>query len=443
MKLHDYQEVARDHLRAHRRSALFLDMGLGKTASTLAALTADHLPALVIAPKRVAETVWPEEAKLWRPDLRARVASGVPASRKAALRSGEDILVLGRDNIQDALALPAGTWRTLVLDELSGFKNRGSIRWKAANRLSAVVDHVWGLTGTPAPNGLLDLWAPMYLLDRGQRLERSLTAYRSRYFVPGNTLASGVVTDWRMRPEAEANIHHLISDICLSMTTEGRIQLPPVTYNTVHVELPPAVMRAYRSMKQTLVSDLRTVGGEIHTAMNAAVLTNKLSQMAAGFLYVDDAAYRDSAYTPLHREKIKAVEEIVEGTGSPVLVFYRYKVEERMLMEALPQARTIDEPGVIEAWKQGRVPLLLAHPASAGHGLNLQTGGNTIVWTTRPWSLEEWQQANKRLIRQGQKHPVIIHSIEAHRTVDAAIRSRLDDKATVQDALMDHLESPL
>ena len=442
MRLHDYQQIAVDHLRRNPRAGLFLDMGLGKTAVSLSALTPDHLPALVIAPKRVAENVWEAEAALWRPDLRIRVAKGSPAARSAVLSGNADITVIGRDNMKDLLGHP-NRWRTVILDELSGFKSRASNRWKIGKKLLRDTPHVWGLTGTPSPNGLLDLWPQIYLLDNGQRLGTTLTGFRNRYFVAGAQLRTGVVTRWDIRPGADTRIHHLIEDICLSMETDGRIELPPVTFNTVDVPLDNKTKRIYKEFKDTLVADLGLLGGEIHTAKNAAILSSKLSQITAGFLYVDDADIRDWKYDVLHQNKIAAVREIIDGTGSPVLVFYRFKAELEMLRRELPTAAVVSDQDVIARWNRGDIPVLLAHPASAGHGLNLQHGGHTIVWTTLPWSLEEWEQANKRLARQGQLNPVVIHMLSSPGTVDRAIRSRLQDKKSVQDALLDHLESVL
>ena len=447
-QLHDYQLTAAEHLRAHPRAALFLDMGLGKTATTLSALSPDHLPALVVAPKRVAESVWPAETKLWRPDLRCVVAAGGPTTRSTALLDRRaDVLVIGRDNLKDLNPLNTARFRTIILDELSGFKTRGTQRWRFASKLCAGRPYVWGLTGTPAPNGLMDLWAQLYLIDDGERLSRSLTTFRSRYFTPGRQLASGVITEWHLRPGADEKIHGLISDICLSMGTEGRIDLPPVTFNVLPVPLPPRVRALYKRFKRDLVADLRLLdddlAGSLHTASSAAVLTNRLSQVTAGFLYPDDPTDPEARTDHLHREKIALVEEVREGTGSPVLVFYRYAEEREMLSAALEGAVDVRTPGALEAWSAGRIPVLLAHPASAGHGLNLQHGGHTIIWTTLPWSLEEWQQANKRLARQGQQHPVVIHLLIAEKTVDEVIRARLLDKADVQNALLAHLESPL
>lgn len=414
---------------------------------------------LVVAPKRVAEHVWKPEAALWRPDLRVAVAAGRPDDRARELRKAErgavDLVVLGRDNLGDVEKVwPRRThpFATVVLDELSGFKSgsirNGSQRWKAARQLvlGKACQHVWGLTGTPTPNGLIDLWGQLALLDRGERLGKTLTAYRRAYFEPRRALPNGVVPGYDPAPGADEVIWNLIDDICLSMGTDGRIDLPPVTHNQVTVPLPPKVMSAYRRLKKDNLARLDEVLGReaVTTAGTAAAVSNRLSQMSAGFVYADVDSDAAGTYTVLHREKIRAVEEVVDGTGSPVLVFYRYRAEKEMLAEALGDAmHTMDEPGVIEAWNAGNVPVLVAHPASAGHGLNLQHGGHTIVWTTPPWSLEEWEQANKRLARQGQKHSVVIHTVTSPSTVDEAIMEALNRKASVQDALLRHLESPL
>ena len=417
---------------------------LGKTAITLTALTPDHLPALVTAPKRVTENVWAEENALWRPDLRIAIAAGTPANRARALRSGADVVVIGRDNLHDALA-HTDRFTTFALDELSGFKSRASRRWKSARTFlrESKVPYVWGLTGTPSPNGLLDLWAQMFLLDGGERLGRTLGAYRSHYFTPGRQLSNGVITEWILREGADVRIHALLEDICLSMTSEGRVDLPPVTFNDVVVPLTPQTRALYRTMKDDLVVNLDILGGQVHTAANAAILTSKLSQISAGMLYTDE--FESRAYTVIHHEKTRAVQEIVEGTGSPVLVFYHFRAEREMLTAAMPDlVHSIDEPDAVARWNRGEIPVLLAHPQSAGHGLNLQKGpGHTIVWTTLPWSLEEWEQGNKRLLRQGQAHPVVIHTLMSPHTIDPLIRDALAGKTSVQDALLAHLESPL
>lgn len=444
LELHDYQLVARDFLRERDKAGLFLDMGLGKTACSLTALEERHLPVLVIAPKRVAENVWSKETALWRPDLTVAVAAGSPAERAESLASKADIVTLGIDNIKDVAKIKRDTpFRTIILDELSRFKGRG-VWWKEARKIVAGVDHVWGLTGTPAPNGLLDLWPQIYLLDGGQRLGKNITTYRSRYFYPGRSLPNGVIYEWHLKPESEANIHGLVEDLCLSMETEGRIDLPPLTYNIIEVTMPPTAKKAYKDLRDDLVADLSEVFGEIHTAGSPGALTNRLSQIAAGFLYVDDADLHNYAATQLHTEKVKAVREVVDGTGSPVWVFYRYNYELEMLKKEFgDEAFTLKDDNAIDRWNDGQVPVMLAHPASVSHGLNLQYGGHTQVWTSLPWDLELWDQGIKRHHRQGQEHPVVVHIIQAKGTIDPAIKAALVDKAEVQDALLAHLESPL
>lgn len=431
-RLHAYQRRAVTHLHQHPKAGLFLEMGLGKTASVLQALQPDHFPVLVVAPKRVAEQVWPYEREIWSPHLSMELAAGSPAKRTRALASGAQVVVIGRDNIKD---VRPGQFRTVVLDELSSFKNRGSQRWKMARKICDAAAYVYGLTGTPAPNGLMDLWAQIYLLDGGERLGRTLTAYRNRFFNRGRTLPNGVVIEWNLKSGAREQIEKLVSDICLSMKSEDYLELPPVIHNEVRVPLSPKTRKVYDQMVTDLV--LQT-DDKAYTAKNPAVLTGRLSQITAGFLYpdVEDAEIGEGKTIGLHDEKTAAAVEIVEGTGSPVLVFYRYKEELARLQAALPDARRIDEPGVIADWNAGKVPVVLAHPSSAGHGLNLQRGGHTIIWSTMPWSLEEWAQANARLDRQGQTHPVTIHRLVSPDTIDELIYLRLMDKISTQDAIM-------
>ena len=451
-ELHDYQKTAVAWLRTHPRGALWLEMGLGKTCVVLTALQAEDLPALVIAPRRIRDEVWPVEVPLWRPDLRVDVAVGTPKARAAILANPRDIVVLGRDVVADAMP-HARKYRTIVIDESSGFKSVQAKRWKVAMRLATCpsVRRVWELTGTPSPNGYLDIWPQIAILDQGERLGRGsrfgtgITKYRERYFTPGRQLRSGVITEWNLRPGAAKRINRLLEDIVLSMTVDGRIDLPPLTHNIVRVPLPPAVQAVYRKMSRDLIVNMETagLGKEIHTASNAATLTNRLSQITAGFMYVDDADLRGGAYEELHRAKAEAVREIVDGTGSPVLVAYRYKAERDMLLREIPEAVTIDAPNAVRRWNAGQIPVLLVHPASAGHGLNLQEGGHTLVWVSGTWSLEEFDQTNARLYRQNQKQPVVIHHLVCPGTVDEAIKARVVDKKSVQDALMAYLESPV
>jgi SNF2 family DNA or RNA helicase len=446
-KLHGYQEIAVQHLHDNPRAGLFLEMGLGKTAVVLSALTPDHFPALVIAPKRVAETVWPKEKVKWRDDIKIELAIGPPAKRLAAISKAPwtDLTVIGRENIGD-LGNQKGSrvvYNTIILDELSGFKSRGT-RWKQAKALTQKADYVWGLTGTPAPNGLMDLWPQLYLLDNGERLGKFVTHFRDRYFRPGRQLRNGTIIEWIIREEAEQRIYEKIEDICMSMSAAGKLDLPPVSENWIEVPLPAKVMRVYNELKKKLVTDLDLIG-DIRTAKNAAVLSSKLSQISAGFIY-DDSEEREWGAKPvptfLHNEKLKTVQEIIDGTGSPVLVYYRYDLGEKTrLLSEINGARTIDEKGVIDDWDKGRVPALVVHPQSVAHGMNFQYGGHTVLWATMPWSLEEYQQGNGRVARQGQEHPVVIHHMLSPDTVDHAIRERLKEKKSVQDALLDHLEA--
>jgi len=449
MQLRDYQEMARDFLKKNDRAGLFLDMGLGKTAIVLSALTPAHLPALVVAPKRVAEHTWKAERDLWRPDLSISVATGEPDRRKASLAEYADIHVISRDTLHDAMdAFNQRKWKTIIIDELSGYKNRGTKRWKEMAKLTkpTVIPNVWGLTGTPSSGGLHDLWAQLYLLDRGERLGTTLTEYRENYFVPTTMKISGqtIQTGYEVIPFAKEVIYNLIDDICLSMQTEGRIPLPPLTENVIQIVLPDKVKEAYREIAKELLVDITDVfdGGEIHTAANKGILSSKLSQIAAGFIFGDDQDIKGERYVRLHDEKIKALRDIRESQDSPLLVAYRFRPEREALLEAFPDAETPDSPDFVERWNRGEIPMLISHPASVGHGLNLQYGGHTIVWTSLTWNPEEWQQFNKRLLRSGQTQPVVVHIIEARGTVDARALRRLHGHVLGEKELLDHLEAP-
>jgi len=397
----------------------------------LQTLTPDHLPVLVIAPKRVAEHVWGPEVEKWEIPLSIVVATGGPAKREAAFAASADITVIGRDNIKD---VPLGHFKTIVIDELSGFKDRGSVRWKMARRIQKDATYVWGLTGTPAPNGLIDLWAQLFLLDQGERLGTTLTGYRERYFSPGRQLRSGVVTEWNIRPEADKNIHVKIGDICLSMKKRDYLPSEPPDFNDIVFPLDRASRRVYDEMRDELVAFVTDVlGTDIpYTAANAAVLSGKLSQITGGFLYPDEG--RDTMR--LHREKVDILKETVDGTGSPVVAFYHFQEHRDMILKHIKDAVHIDAKNSIQRWNAGDVPVLLAHPKSAGHGLNLQHGGHTIVWSDLTWSLDDYEQGIGRLDRQGQENRVMVHRIIAEDSVDGEMVARLEGKKTVQDALM-------
>lgn len=436
MKLRPYQELARDFLRQQPRAGLFLDMSLGKTAITLCALEERHLPALVVAPKRVAERVWPKERGIWRPDLSLSLAAGSPAERAAAFAARADLTVVSREHLGEAKP----GYRTVILDESSGFRDKTTQRWRRARKLCVKADHVWALTGTPTPAGLLGLWAQMFLIDKGERLGTTLGGYRQRYFYAAATLPSGVVIDWKLRDTAEAAIHAKVEDICLYMSSENELDLPPTTFNVVDVPLPDAVRRHYKEFKDTLVLDLELLGEDIYSAANAAVLSNKLRQVTSGFIYSDE---QDGTFTRLHTAKLEALQEIVDGTGDNLLVLYNYVPELKMIREAFPQAKMLDDPGAQDEWDRAELPMMLAHPASVGHGLNLQFGGHTAVWYSLTWDLELYLQANRRLSRPGQEHPVIIHSLECEGTIDKVVAKNLADKEFDQTSFLDHVRSPM
>lgn len=433
-RLHSYQIRAAQHLLDNPRSALFLEMGLGKTAITLSALQPEHLPAVVVAPKRIAENVWHVEAEVWRPDLKVAVAAGTPKQRKAAIDSGADVVVIGVNNLKD---LPLNRFKTFVLDEMSLFKNRGSQRWKLMKKLTEKTPHVWGLTGTPSPNGYPDLWPQLFLLDRGKRLEPTLTKFREKYLVPGFTLPNGVIAKWTLQYRAGERIEQKISDICLSMRTEDYLDLPAVTFNDIPVTMPKKSWDVYTDF----VADLTSIDndGQEYTAANPAVALGKLSQITSGFLNpdVDDL---EGQVWELHTDRLEEVVGIVETMTSPVVIFYQYIYEREWLLQHIKGSESQDSKGAIDRFSRGQLPVLVAHPSSAGHGLNFQHHCHTVIWCSLPWSLEQYQQANARVNRQGQKYPVVIHRLMVPNTVDETILGALGNKENVQDAILNSLK---
>jgi SNF2 family DNA or RNA helicase len=417
-----------------------MEPGLGKTAVALSALTPEHLPALVIAPKRVAVRVWPKEASIWRPDLDIAVAVGPPAKRQRLLASKADIITVTQDSIKDVPE--KHKFRTVIIDESHNFKSRDTQRWRIGRKITKRAEHVWLLTGTPTGNSSMDLWAQAYLLDNGERLgveiagkkNTGIVAFRHRYFSPALILDSGVVAKWEPKPGADQRIVQLVSDICLSMKAEDYLDMPDLFTNKVEVDMPAVAQRAYEGLRDELVADLEILGSTIHTAANSAVLTNRLSQVTAGFLYGDET----KAVTRLHRAKIDALQGIAEEAGSPLLVAYRFVEEAKMIREAFPDARGVDDRGALDDWDRGRVPMLLAHPQAAGAGLNLQAGGHHIVWTSPIWSMIDYQQFNGRLYRQGQGHPVIVHHLMAEK-VDREALKVVQGKKRLLDAVLDTL----
>ena len=441
-RLHQYQRDAVAHLHAHPRAGLFLVPGLGKTAITLSALTEVHLPALVIAPKRVTEETWPEEIAKWRPDLTYSLIRGSAEQRKQRLTEDTDIHLITRDTFGgDLVSRKKPKYKTVIIDELSGFKNRGSQRWKHANRLVKNIPYVWGLTGTPTPNSLLDLWPQVFLLDRGARLERTITAYRTNYFKPGGRLPNGIITNWTLRPHAEQVIHNAVKDICMSID-QSHVKYP-VKNDVYHrFDLPTKARKAYDTMNKEFVVEM---GDTLASVEHAAAKTNKLSQIAAGFMYhsgLVGAEESDQAeITHHHMTRMEILQSILEDAqGAPALVFYRFDEDRRRLLH-LDGAVDVKAPNSVERWNRGNIPVLIAHPASAGHGLNLQRGGSLMIWYSMDWSSEYYTQGVGRLVRQGQPSPAVaVHHILARDTVDEEILDVVQGRISRQDALLKVLE---
>lgn len=442
---HEYQEFAKQMLIELPEAGLFLDMGLGKTVTTLTAINELMYDmflvsrVLVIAPKRVAEDTWTTEAGKWDhlEHLRISRVLGTAKERLAALQAEADIYVINRENVVWLVEHYRKSWPfdMVVVDELSSFKSNQAKRFKALKQVRPLVERFVGLTGTPSPNGLLDLWPQMYLIDRGQRLGKTITGYRQRYFNPGKSNGY-VVYSYEPKAGAEEAIQKQIADICISMKAEDYLQMPELVVNDIPVKLLAQEMECYRELER---EKLMEVDGEQVTALTAATVYNKLLQMANGNVYTDDGAVLE-----IHRRKLEALEEILDtANGQPVLVFYNFRHDYDSLVKAFRRykPRTLKGQEDIREWNAGRIPLLLAQPASMGHGLNLQAGGHIIVWYGLNWSLELYQQANARLYRQGQKQGVVIHRLVAEGTVDEDVIQRLESKDATQESLMDALKA--
>lgn len=438
-KPHPYQEKAINWIIDKPRCGLFLDMGLGKTVSTLTAISDLMLlglvsKVLVIAPLRVADTVWEEETKKWDhlSHIRCSKILGSCDARLKAIDTVADIYIINRENLPWLVDNADFDYDMVVIDELSSFKSPQAKRFKSLRRVIGTSKRVVGLTGTPTPNGLIDLWSQLYLLDRGERLGKTVTGYRRKFFFPA--AGSGhIVYTYGLKKGADTQIQDAIKDICFSMSKADYLNMPKLITNTAVAKLDVKTMSVYKRFKKDCVLSL---AAEDITAVNAAVLIGKLQQYANGACYRDDKTVEI-----IHNSKIDVLKELVEeANGSPVLCFYTYKQDRDRILDAIPVAKELKDSDDMLAWNAGAIPLLLAHPASAGHGLNLQDGGHTIVWFSLPWSLELYQQAVARIYRQGQEHPVSVHHIIAEGTVDEDIMSALGSKNKVQEAVLDALK---
>ena len=436
---HSYQQRATDLVVSKKSVGLFLDMGLGKTVITLTAVNEliydrfEVYRVLVIAPKRVAEDTWTREHKKWDHlrELRISKVLGTAAQRLRALEQDADVYVIGRDNVvwlvDHYSKKKHWPFDMIVIDELSSFKNPQAKRFRALRKILGVTQRVVGLTGTPSPNGLMDLWAQVYLLDRGERLGRTIGAYREKYFRAG-ARNGYVVYKWEPLKGAKEQIEEKISDICVSMSAADYLTLPERIDNVIPVKLTDAEMELYKRMEQ---DQLLQIEDSDVVALNAAAVMTKLLQIANGSVYS-----MDGTVVNIHDAKLEALQEIIDTTDSPVLVFYSFKHDLDKILEAVSGARVLNGPEDIRDWNDGKVRVLLAHPASVGYGLNLQEGGHTIVWYGLTWSLELYKQANARLYRQGQEKPVIIHHLIAEGTVDEQAMAALQAKDTSQAALL-------
>ena len=390
---------------------------------------------LVIAPLKVAEDTWSREGAKWDHLTGLTIAKilGTAEQRKRAADSEADVYVINRENVVWLTKLfPATRWRwdMVIIDELSSFKSSQAERFKALRRVRPFVRRVVGLTGTPNPNGYMDLWAEVFLLDQGERLERTIGRYRQLYFRPGK--GNGYVTyEWVLLPEADKQIQKRIADITVSMQAKDYLQLPERIENEIRVALPPEARATYRRMEREHLLELEDESTV--TAANAAAVMGKLLQLSGGAVYDDEGGW-----VAFHDEKIQALREIIDTAGGPVLVFYGFRHERARLVQALVklEPRELKAAAYIDDWNAGRVPVLLAHPASVGYGLNLQAGGHVIVWYSLPWSLELYQQANARLYRQGQREAVIVNHLVATGTVDEQVIRSLRKKDVGQAALM-------
>lgn len=441
-KPYKHQEAGIDWIITHKACALFWGMGTGKTVTTLTALDLilnDYLedgPVLVIAPKRVAENTWATETQKWEHlrHLRIQKIMGTPGQRRSALLTPADIYVINRENVVWLVDFLKDSWLfpIVVIDELSSFKSTQAKRWRALRKVRGRIRRIIGLTGTPRPNGIDDLWPEVYLLDQGARLGKTLTAFRARYLIP-DKMNGHIVYSYRPRDGAEAEIYNLISDICMSIRKEDVLDLPGQIYTDITLEAPPALLKQYRKFERDSVLDCLDDAGEI-IAGSAAALTNKLLQFANGAIYDEDGEYHI-----LHDIKLDAIEELIEAAGGEsVLVLYAFKHDAIRIKDRIA-CRALDSPGDIEDWNAGKIPVALAHPASIGHGLNLQDGGHIIIWYGLTYSLELYQQANERLNRPGQKNVCRIYHLVLKGTHDERVLPVLNSKDKGQRAAIEAL----
>ena len=438
--LHEFQNYGVDFIINKPISALMLECGLGKTITTLTAvsdLIYDYFEiskVLIIAPMRVALTVWKQECDKWEQlkYLRCSIAVGSVSEREKALQSDADIYIINRENVEWLVKNYPFDFDMVVVDELSSFKSHRSKRFRALRKVRPKFDRIVGLTGTPAPNGLMDLWAEINLIDMGERLGRYITRYRDEYFKPDKRNGA-IVYSYKPLPDAEERIYGKISDICVSMKAADYLEMPERVDNIVEVGMSDKETAMYKRLEKEML--LPFADGDID-AVNAASLSNKLLQLANGAVYDENGKVKK-----IHSRKLDALEGLIEAAnGKSVLVYYSYKHDRDRISERFDVSEIKDDKDISE-WNAGKIQLAIAHPASCGHGLNLQSGGSTIIWFGLTWSLELYQQANARLYRQGQKNTVVIHHIITKGTVDEKVMTALKNKDIGQASLMEAIKA--
>lgn len=434
---HNYQNYAKNFILAHKVSALFLDCGLGKTITTLTAINElmydsfEISKVLIIAPLRVAQSTWKEEIEKWDHLnlLRYSVAVGDEKERLKALKQNSDIYIINRENV-DWLVTKSRidiNFDMLIIDELSSFKSHTSKRFKSLLKIRPYFERVVGLTGTPSSNGLMDLWAEFRVLDLGERLGRYITHYRNEYFLPDKRNGA-VIFSYKPQPNAEERIYRRLADMTISMKSTEYLKMPELILNELEINLDEEDQMKYKKFKKEMVM---TIQEKEIDAINAASLSNKLIQLANGSIYDEDKKFYE-----VHNKKLDKLEEIIESAnGKPVLVAYWFKADKERIEKRF-KVREIKTADDIKQWNKGMIDLALIHPASAGQGLNLQSGGSTLVWFSLTWSLELYQQTNARLYRQGQKDTVVIHHLITKNTIDEDIMKSLKRKDKTQEALM-------
>lgn len=444
----DYQRVGVDWILDHKECCLFWEMGLGKSVVTLTAIkrlieSMEVEKTLIVAPKKVAETTWTSEAEKWchTQDLRVVKVMGTEKQRRAALATEADIYVTGRDSIVWLVGEFKGKlpFDLIVIDELTSFKNHRSQRFKAMRIARASASRVVGLTGTPAPNGLADLWGQMFCVDGGKRLGTAVTKYRTAYF--NEVKWNNITVRYNLKPGAEEAIRSKLEDICLTMQAKDYLQLPSIMVHEVPVDLGATTMNKYKRFEREKVLEFkREHEGKDKTIMatSAAALMNKLAQYSNGAIYDENHNVAE-----IHTEKLDKLAEIVEeANGASILVFYQYKHDVPRITQRLKgyTVKTYEGEEQLKEWNKGEIDVLLAHPASTAYGLNMQAGGHYIVWFSTGWDLELYQQANARLHRQGQQHPVTVYKLIGKGTVDERANLALSGKTKTQQALMDGLK---